>query len=341
MSRKRIAVVGAGVTGLSAAWHLQQQDHEVQLYERASTPGGRTASIRQDGFVFDVGAFTLLPTYTQTCRLIEQLGLGDRLHRIKPIIGIPRQRRMHPLHVATPIRSLLSTGLVSLASKLRLLKLFGPLRRAWKLADFRSVAALAQWDGESIASCLQRELNEETLEYIAGPIIRGNMLNSPEGAPFGELLWMLRQYAAPYLYGLDLGINLLAETLASRLTVAYESTVERVERNGSGVMLSGQGVQQGAFSQPYDACIPALPPGPLLELAPELSHAQRHFLTAIKPLPSVSLHLGLRQAPNIRETFILLPRSEQADLTTIVMDHLKAPRTGAGGQRRGLSVLPR
>lgn len=324
MKQKRIAVVGAGLTGLTAALQLQQQGHAVQLYERDNNPGGRTRSIRQDGFVFDVGAITLLPTYRETCSLIEQLGLGDRLQRIEPIIGIPRGGRMHRLQVARPIRSLLTTGLVSSTAKLRLLKLFKPLRRAWARSDFHSLAPLAEWDSESIASYLRRELNEEILEYIAGPIIRGNTLNSPEDAPFGELLWMLRQYAAPYLYGLDQGINLLAETLAERLTVAYGSTVNRVERYAGQVRVNGHS-SQGPFSHDYDACVLALPPQPLLALAPNLTPDQRHFLETIKPLPSVSLHLGLRRMPAISETFILPPRSEQAELTTIVMDHLKAP----------------
>lgn len=43
--------------------------------------------------------------YRQTCALIEPLGLGGRLQRIKPIIGIPRQGRTHRLQVARPIRN--------------------------------------------------------------------------------------------------------------------------------------------------------------------------------------------------------------------------------------------
>jgi hypothetical protein len=68
----------------------------------------------------------------------------------------------------------------------------------------------------------------------------------------------------------------------------------------------------------------ALPPKPLQALAPNLPPDQRHFLEGIKPLPSINLELGLSRWPAISETFILPPRSEQADLTTIVMDHLKA-----------------
>jgi len=63
-----------------------------------------------------------------------------------------------------------------------------------------------------------------------------------------------------------------------------------------------------------------------------LTARQRSFLAALEPLCSVNLHVGLARAPAATETFILPPRSEQAYLTTIVMDHLKAPGRAPTGK---------
>jgi oxygen-dependent protoporphyrinogen oxidase len=317
--KPRIAVVGGGLTGLTAAWRLQSAG-----FEREAFIGGRTRSIHQDGFIFDVGAITMLPTYARTCALIEELGIVSHLKRVAPVIGIPRGGRIHALDLARPLRSLLGTALLSGAAKLRLLKLLPTMRRAWPKATYESLSTLGEWDHESIADYVRREFGEEVLEYIAGPIIRGNTLNSTECAPAGELLWMLRQYAAPHLFGFDSGINFLAETLASRLQIELTAEILSIERRGAGVDVRGRmaGVD---FTDSFDALVLAVPPKALLPLAPALTVRQRAFLESIVPLRSVNLHVGLRRRPASAATFILPPRSEQPVLTTIVMDHLKAP----------------
>lgn len=327
----RIAVVGAGVTGLTAAWRLQQAGHAVQVYEALEVPGGRTRSIAKDGFVFDVGAITLLPTYVRVGALLQELGLGACLQRIEPVIGIPRDGVMHRIEVAHALRSLLRTGLIPAGIKLRLWRLLLPLCQAWGKARFDSLAPLARWDGCSIADWARSALGEEVLQYVVDPIIRGNTLNSTEDAPMGELLWMLRQYAAPCLQATEGGIDALARGLASRVPVRYGCRVQALQRSADGVSLRCE--QAGvAQLQDVDACVLAVPPPQLRQLAPDLSAAQCALLDSLQPLPSINVHLGLRQAPLRGETFILPPVSEQADLTTIVQDHLKGPGRAPAGK---------
>lgn len=51
----RVAVVGAGLAGLSAACHLLGAGHEVVVLEREPGPGGRAGRLQRDGFTFDTG----------------------------------------------------------------------------------------------------------------------------------------------------------------------------------------------------------------------------------------------------------------------------------------------
>lgn len=52
---KKVAVIGAGVGGLTAAVRLQKLGYSVELYEKASQVGGKMNQIRKEGFTFDVG----------------------------------------------------------------------------------------------------------------------------------------------------------------------------------------------------------------------------------------------------------------------------------------------
>lgn len=58
--RQRIAIVGAGVGGLAAAARLAHQGHDVHVFEKGSTPGGRCNTLSVDGFTFDTGPTLLL-----------------------------------------------------------------------------------------------------------------------------------------------------------------------------------------------------------------------------------------------------------------------------------------
>ena len=51
----RVAVIGAGLAGLSAALHLRGDGHEVVVLEREAHPGGRCGRLERDGFTFDTG----------------------------------------------------------------------------------------------------------------------------------------------------------------------------------------------------------------------------------------------------------------------------------------------
>ncbi len=54
-SHPPIAIIGAGLGGLSAAIHLRVRGHEVTVFEKEDAPGGRASRIVRDGFTFDVG----------------------------------------------------------------------------------------------------------------------------------------------------------------------------------------------------------------------------------------------------------------------------------------------
>lgn len=55
----KVAIIGAGLAGLSATCHLTGAGHEVTVVERAELPGGRCGQLSRDGFTFDTGPTVL------------------------------------------------------------------------------------------------------------------------------------------------------------------------------------------------------------------------------------------------------------------------------------------
>jgi phytoene dehydrogenase-like protein len=55
MNRKRMIIVGGGLSGLTAGAYLLRNGHEVVLLEKASSCGGLVGSFAREGFVFDTG----------------------------------------------------------------------------------------------------------------------------------------------------------------------------------------------------------------------------------------------------------------------------------------------
>ena len=72
-AHKRVAVIGSGLGGLSAACVLAARGHEVTLFEKNEWLGGKAAEHRADGFRFDMGP-TILTLPGVLKRIFEEAG---------------------------------------------------------------------------------------------------------------------------------------------------------------------------------------------------------------------------------------------------------------------------
>lgn len=104
MTAKRIAVVGAGLAGLSAAVELKRAGAHVEVFERMRMPGGKATSFVVDGVEVDNGQHVTLACCTELSAFIDDLGMGDVLHmqpRFEVTVlargGAPSRLRAAPL----------------------------------------------------------------------------------------------------------------------------------------------------------------------------------------------------------------------------------------------------
>ncbi len=95
----KIAIIGSGMAGLTAGAYLVKSGHEVTIFEQFPTIGGVTATLRQDGFSWDIGPLLLdgFAPGDKGRQILEELGVSDRVPSIHEdrgleIMGLPLWR---------------------------------------------------------------------------------------------------------------------------------------------------------------------------------------------------------------------------------------------------------
>jgi len=319
----RIAIVGAGIAGLTAAYRLKQAGHTPVVLESADYVGGRIQSVKRGDFLFDIGAFIYLGSYQQAIDLMHEVGLEKEMGRFEAFGAMPRDGQLNFLDFNKPLRSIISTKYISAGGKLKLLKLMLTLLKHWKDLNYDDAGGLAAVDDDSVTSYAERELTPELLDYIASVVVRGPWLINPERASMAQLLWTMKNFFKPYFYGLDNGMDALPRALAAGLDVRLRHTVANVVDNGNAAEVTWS-AEGKTVTERFDACLITTTTNITLQIFPQVSGFVREFFESTEYICSVNTHLALRHKPANPATYIMASAKEQPELCGVIVDHLKA-----------------
>jgi len=162
------AVVGSGITGLSAAWELERAGHDVVVFDAADRLGGKLQSspVPGLGFPLDEGADAFLARVPDALELCAELGIHELVH---PAIGsawVWSEGALHPLPKAqllglpTDVDALAASGLLSEEG----------LARA--RADLESQAPPVD-DDLSVGALIRSRLGDEVCDHLVEPLLGG------------------------------------------------------------------------------------------------------------------------------------------------------------------------
>jgi protoporphyrinogen/coproporphyrinogen III oxidase len=264
--RVDIAVLGAGISGLTAAFWLKRQGFSVACLEASDRPGGSITTWAGEGFRFELGPNTVLNNALEIDRLCEAAGiLGERL------TAAPAAKKRFIVKdgalLALPGGPLgfLTTPLFSTGAKLRLMK-----------EPFIGRAT----EEENIAQFVRRRLGEELLQYAVGPFVSGVYAGDPEKLSVrhatakiyaleekhGSLIRgaiAKRKGPAPAggLFSFPEGLGYLPQTLAASLGEGYRpgTSVLSVERIASAYCVRARGADGQECELLARAVVCALP----------------------------------------------------------------------------------
>jgi oxygen-dependent protoporphyrinogen oxidase len=171
---KRIAIIGGGIAGLSAAFYLEkarQNGAQLQwtLFEKSERLGGVIRTEQRDGFVLEAGPDSFLTAKPEAARLCQELGIGDQLISSndasrKTYILVKGQLVPIPqgleFMVPTRVWPMATTQLFSFSTKLRMAaELFSSARK--NAAD------------ESVGDFVRRHFGQEMVDRVAEPLLAG------------------------------------------------------------------------------------------------------------------------------------------------------------------------
>lgn len=329
-SGRRVAVIGAGVSGAMAAYRLKTAGFEPVVFEASGEIGGRARTLKQGGFIFDTGAVGLLGSYTKTRDVAQEIGMTDQILTIKPAGAIPRDGVLRYLDMKHPIKSFLFSDLFSLSAKLKLVQVVRDVAKLGKYLDYEQVEALVPHDTETVEQYAKRALNEELFHYLADTLTRGAWLAPSEQSSVLQFFWTAKNFT-PHMYSLKGGMNALAIRLLQGIETRLNTPVLTIEEHPGEVHVVSQG-QGGQVLETFEACVIAVPPRNALPLFPQMVTEQREYFENAEYSRSVNVHFGLSQQPKPHALWIMVPKRENPDVTTVFLDHLKSPDRAPAGK---------
>ena len=94
----RIGIIGAGITGLTAAYHLSKEGHKVTIYEHAPFIGGHASTFEVQGSQLERGYHHLFTSDQDIQELVDLLGISDAIQWIPSSVGIYVAGSVHNLN---------------------------------------------------------------------------------------------------------------------------------------------------------------------------------------------------------------------------------------------------
>ncbi|MGQ9466336.1 MAG: NAD(P)/FAD-dependent oxidoreductase [Anaerolineae bacterium] len=299
--RTDIAIIGAGITGLTAAYDLTRAGHRVTVYEARPYAGGLAAGFHDERWEWPLERFYhhWFASDRDAIALIRELGVADRLFFPRPTTSIYYRGRIYPFD--SPLRVLRFTPL-PFPDRLRvgLVTLYLRLLRRWEPLE-----------GVTAEEWTRRAVGPRAYEILWKPLLISKFGEEEYRNVNMAWFWARLYKRTPRLGYFVGGFQGFVDVLA-----------ERVRRQGGRVLLNTPvrrirlqnghwAVEFGGGWAVHDTVIATGAPSALADMAPDLPADYAARLRALKAMGAVTLILALDRPLTRGHYWINLPKGDE------------------------------
>jgi protoporphyrinogen oxidase len=259
----RYGLIGAGALGLTVALRLVQRGHEVVVLERDPVPGGLAGSFEvAPGLWLEKFYHHLFKTDTNATRVIDELGLTDRLHWYQPRTTVFVNGESRPLD--SPMAVL----------RFSPLSLFNRLRLAMGVAFLRLLPNPGVLEGRTAGRWVRQVMGNEVYDTVWGPLLRGKFHDSANEVSM-PWLWARIHDRTPKLGYLHGGFHQLYAALAEQVTarggtILYGAAASEIRSTPDGGVEVDMTVKGERRTERFDRVISTLATALTVKLTPEM-----------------------------------------------------------------------
>lgn len=301
-SSQSVVVIGGGIAGLTAGWHLRRSGYAVTVLEAAARPGGRVGEAEQDGIRFNTGARLFYPFSKPFNRMLAELGLADQMIAVRGLgARVDGPDESWRIELMPGVKTLMDPAL-SWADRLRFIRYGMRMMASLPGTDPDDATSAMAADDETLADHIRRHLGAKVLERMVQPVFRGTRSQDPEEISAGFFAT-----TTPFMLGRKTiwvparGMNALPDALARDLAVMTGTRVERVEPAGDRhVVTARRGEEEIRIEA--DLVICAVEGDRVPDLIPGLTDEDRAFFAGVRynALGIVHYRLNRPVSPDMR-----------------------------------------